>query len=313
MSARIRVGIGGWVYEPWQETFYPQKLAKTKQLEYASRQLGAIEINATFYRTQSASTFRKWADETPDDFVFSLKANRFSVSRKDLAEGVGSSEKFFASGLTELGAKLGPILWQLAATKKFDAGEIEAFCAALPRERDGVRLRHVLEVRHASFVVPELVAIARRHGVAICLALSDDYPLIADPTADFCYLRLQTTRADVETGYDAATVATWALVPTYAHPIVRQRELRDDDDEQYRREGEEEETRTFPLLDCCSSWLELDFSSSFLLSGIKSTSYIRSFVIVFSIIYTYSLWSEVLSRVIACVPVGSTCQGKSEA
>lgn len=210
MSARIRVGIGGWVYEPWQETFYPPKLAKTKQLEYASRQLGAIEINATFYRTQSASTFAKWADETPDDFVFSLKANRFSVSRKDLAEGVGSSEKFFASGLTELGVKLGPILWQLAATKKFDAAEIEAFCAALPRERDGVRLRHVLEVRHASFVVAELVEICRRHDVAICLALSDEYPMIADPTADFCYLRLQTTQADVETGYDEATIAAWA-------------------------------------------------------------------------------------------------------
>ena len=206
----IRVGIGGWIYEPWNETFYPDKLAKAKQLGWASRQVSAIEINATFYRTQSASTFRRWAEETPDDFVFSLKANRFSVSRKDLAEGVDSSERFFASGLTELGSKLGPILWQLAATKKFDAGEIEAFCAALPRERDGVRMRHVLEVRNKSFVVPELVEICRRHNVAICLAISDDYPLIADPTADFCYLRLQTTQADIETGYDAAAIASWA-------------------------------------------------------------------------------------------------------
>ena len=209
-SQRIRVGIGGWIYEPWAETFYPEKLAKAKQLGYASRQVTSIEINATFYRTHSASTFRKWAQETPDGFVFSLKANRFSVSRKNLAEGVGSLERFFASGLTELGDKLGPILWQLAATKKFDASEIEAFCAALPRERDGVAMRHVLEVRHKSFVVPELVEICRRHNVAICLAISDDYPLIADPTADFCYLRLQTSRSDVETGYDAAALAMWA-------------------------------------------------------------------------------------------------------
>ena len=208
-TGAIRVGVGGWSYEPWNETFYPQGLAKAKQLGYASRQLTAIEINATFYRTQSPATYRKWAEETPDDFVFSLKANRFATNRKDLAEGAESVARFLASGITELGAKLGPILWQLAPTKKFDAAEIDAFCAVLPHERDGVRLRHVLEVRHKTFVTPACVEIARKHGIAICLAISDDYPLIADPTADFCYVRLQTTVADIEAGYDPATIATW--------------------------------------------------------------------------------------------------------
>ncbi len=209
-KAHIRVGIGGWTYEPWRETFYPPGLAKAKELSHASRQVTAIEINATYYRTQSPTSYQRWRDETPDDFMFALKANRFTTNRKDLADGRESIDRFLGSGLTELGPKLGPILWQLAPTKKFEAAEIEAFCAALPREQDGVPLRHVLEVRHQTFVTEAFVKVARRHGVAICLALSDKYPLIADVTADFCYLRLQTTTADLETGYDAATIATWA-------------------------------------------------------------------------------------------------------
>ena len=207
-TGSIKVGIGGWSFEPWRETFYPDKLAKTKELDFASRQVTAIEVNATFYRTQSPSTYQKWAAETPDDFVFAIKANRFTVNRKNLADGAESVARFLASGLTELGPKLGPILWQLAGTKKLEEGEIEAFCAGLPHERDGIRLRHVLEVRHQTFVTKAVVGIARQHGIAICLAVSDDYPLIADPTADFCYLRLQTTR-DIETGYDADEIAIW--------------------------------------------------------------------------------------------------------
>jgi uncharacterized protein YecE (DUF72 family) len=208
-TGTIRVGIGGWSFEPWRETFYPDKLAKAKELSFASREVTAIEINATFYRTQAPSTYQKWAAETPDDFVFAVKANRFTVNRKNLADGAESVARFLASGMTELGPKLGPILWQLAGTKKFDPDEIETFCASLPHERDGMRMRHVLEVRHQTFVEPRLVEIARKHNVAICLAHSDDYPLIADPTADFCYLRLQTTQ-DIETGYDADEIATWA-------------------------------------------------------------------------------------------------------
>ena len=222
-AGTVRCGVGGWVYEPWRETFFPKGLAKTKELHHASRQLGTIEINGTFYRTQTPATFRKWADATPDGFVFSVKASRYCVNRKDLAEGGESITRFLGSGLTEMGSRLGPILWQLAGTKKFVPAEIEGFLGLLPKVQDGVTLRHVIEARHESFVVPEFVAMARRRGVAIVLAISDDYPLIADPTADFCYLRLQTTSADEPAGYDAATVAIWrerclALAEGWAAP-----------------------------------------------------------------------------------------------
>lgn len=209
-QGRIRIGIGGWVFEPWRNTFYPSDLPKAKELAFASRHVATIEINATFYRTQSAQSFRKWAADAPDGFMFSVKANRFTVNRKDLADGRESITRFVDSGITELGPKLGPILWQLAGTKRFIVDEIDGFFSNLPAEVDGVRLRHVIEPRHRSFVAPDFVALARRHGIAICLALSDDYPLIADPTADFCYLRLQTTSAEHAAGYDADTVSAWA-------------------------------------------------------------------------------------------------------
>ena len=206
---RIRVGIGGWVYEPWRETFYPPKLPKAKELAHASRHVTTIEINGTFYRTQSPQTFRKWADETPDDFVFSLKASRYACNRKNLADAGEAITHFIGSGLTELGDKLGPILWQLAGTKKFDPDEMAAFLAMLPQTWEGVRLRHAIEPRHASFVTPAFVGMARKFNVATVLAMSDDYPLIGDPTADFCYIRLQTTSAEQPTGYDAETIETW--------------------------------------------------------------------------------------------------------
>ena len=138
-----------------------------------------------------------------------MKANRFAVNRRDLTEAGESITRFLDSGLTELGPKLGPILWQLAGTKKFNADEIEGFFANLPKTRDGTRLRHVIEARHPTFQCADFIALARRHGVAIVLAVSDDYPLIADPTADFCYLRLQTTSADLPSGYDTTTIDTW--------------------------------------------------------------------------------------------------------
>ena len=208
-AGRVRVGVGGWVFEPWRETFYPPGLAKTKELHHASRHLGTIEINGTFYRTQSPATFRKWADDTPEDFVFSVKANRYCVNRKDLADGADSIARFMESGLTAMGPKLGPILWQLAGTKKFVPAEIEGFLGLLPTSQDGLALRHVIEARHPSFQVPAFVTMARSKGVAIVLAISDDYPLIADPTATFCYLRLQTTSSAEAEGYDAATLAVW--------------------------------------------------------------------------------------------------------
>jgi uncharacterized protein YecE (DUF72 family) len=208
-QADIRVGIGGWIFEPWRGTFYPDGLAKTKELAHASRQVTSIEINGTFYRTQSPETFARWASETPDTFMFSLKASRYACNRKDLADAGESITRFVESGITALGAKLGPILWQLAGTKKYNRDEIEGFLAALPAQQDGLRLRHAIEPRHPTFQTPEFVALARHYNVATVLALSDDYPMIADPTADFCYLRLQTSAAGEAAGYDEVTLATW--------------------------------------------------------------------------------------------------------
>ena len=209
MGGRIRIGIGGWIYEPWRNNFYPDGLAKAKELAHASRHVSSIEINGTFYRMQSATTFARWAAETPDDFVFSLKASRYACNRKNLAEAGEAITRFVSGGITALGPKLGPILWQLAGTKKYDPDEIEGFLSAFPKTQDGIDLRHAIEPRHTSFLTPDFVTQAGKHGVAIVLAQSDDYPLIADQTASFCYLRLQTTEAAVPTGYDAATLDLW--------------------------------------------------------------------------------------------------------
>lgn len=206
----IYAGIGGWTFAPWRGTFYPKGLPQARELDYASRQVTAIEINGTFYRTQTAASFRKWAEETPDGFVFALKGHRFVTNRKVLAEAGPAVETFLGSGVTELGPKLGPINWQLAPTKRFDPDDLEAFLTLLPRERDGLRLRHAIEVRHESFVSPAFVALARRHGVAIVFADSDDYPAIPDPTADFVYARLQRCRESEATGYASAEIDAWA-------------------------------------------------------------------------------------------------------
>ena len=212
MSGRIRVGIGGWTYEPWEGTFYPEDLPKTRQLEYASSQLTAIEVNGTFYGNQSPSTFAKWRDTAPDDFVFALKAPRFAVNRKVLTDAKDSIDKFFASGLEELGPKLGPILWQLAGTKKFDAADIDAYFALFPKEVGGLKLRHALEARNESFRDPRFVDLARQHNVAVVFADSAKYPTFADVTADFVYARLEDAKMEVETGYTADELDGWVGV-----------------------------------------------------------------------------------------------------
>ena len=192
----IRVGIGGWVFEPWRGEFYPKGLPQAQELSYASRKLTSIEINGTFYRTQK-----------PDSF---LKGPQFATNRRVLAEAGDSIERFFASGVLELKSKLGPILWQMAPTKKFDPDDFAGFLALLPKELAGTPIRHVVEVRHESFVTPAFVALARKFSVAIVLVESDKHPLIADVTSDFVYLRLQGTSDKVKTGYAPAALATWA-------------------------------------------------------------------------------------------------------
>jgi uncharacterized protein YecE (DUF72 family) len=208
----IRVGIGGWTFEPWRGTFYPAGLAHARELEYAASKLTAIEINGTYYRTQTPKSFAGWAKAAPDGFVFTVKASRFCTNRKALREAGEAVEKFLGQGLTELGEKLGPILWQFMPTKKFDLDDFAAFLAMLPDKQDGVRLRHALEARHDSFCVPEFVAMARKAGVAIVYADKPDYPTIADQTADFTYARLQQAREEEPKGYTDIELNRWAEV-----------------------------------------------------------------------------------------------------
>lgn len=206
----IRVGIGGWNFAPWRGLFYPEGLPGAKELSYASRHVTAIEINSTFYRTQSRESFVKWREATPDDFIFSVKAHRAAVNARALAETGDKIEHFLASGVLELADKLGPILWQLAPYKRFHAEEITAFLKLLPRKGGARRLRHALEVRHESFLDEKFIALLREENIAAVFADSDDYPAIADATADFVYARLQRTRENCATGYEAKDLDLWA-------------------------------------------------------------------------------------------------------
>jgi uncharacterized protein YecE (DUF72 family) len=205
----IRVGIGGWSFDPWRETFYPADVPKKRELGYASSQVTTIEINATYYRTQSRESFARWHDETPDDFVFSVKASRFATNRRVLADAGDSIAMFVDSGLEALGSKLGPLLWQFMPTKKFDEADFEGFLALLPKKVGALALRHALDVRNDSFACEAFVELARKHGAAIVCSDSDDYPMIGDVTADFVYARLMRARADVPTGYTPEEIDAW--------------------------------------------------------------------------------------------------------
>lgn len=206
----IRVGIGGWTYEPWRGTFYPPGLPQAQELRHCGTCLTSIEINGTFYRTQSPASFRKWASETPDGFVFSLKGPRYATNRTRLAEAGESIARFFGSGVTELGPKLGPVLWQFAPIKKFDEADFGAFLDLLPREIEGRPIRHAVEVRHDSFCTPAFFALLRHHRVPVVYADADKFPAIADVTGDFVYARLQSSAEDEPTGYAPAALDQWA-------------------------------------------------------------------------------------------------------
>lgn len=208
---RIGVGVGGWTYEPWRGgAFYPEGLRQKDELDYAAGHLTSIEINGTYYRLQSAKSFAGWADAAPEGFTYAVKASRYCTNRKVLGEAGESIDKFVRQGLAELGDKLGPILWQFANTKQFDADDFGAFLKLLPDAVDGVRLRHALEVRHDSFKDPAFYALARQANAAIVFADHDEYPMIDEDTADFRYARLMKTREDQPTGYDAEALDGWA-------------------------------------------------------------------------------------------------------
>ena len=210
----IRVGIGGWTFEPWRGTFYPKGLAQKRELEFASRKLTSIEINGTYYGSQKPESFRRWHEETPDGFVFSVKGPRFATNRRVLADSGESIERFFASGVMALKEKLGPINWQFMPTKKFDPEDFEAFLKLLPKSVDGQAVRHVVEVRHDSFKAPDFIALLRSHGVGVVLTDKDAFPQIADVTASFVYARLQRASEAVATGYAPKALDLWATRAT---------------------------------------------------------------------------------------------------
>ena len=207
---RIHVGIGGWTFAPWRGVFYPDGLPHAKELGYAASHLTSIEINGTFYRTQSPATFAKWARETPEHFVFAVKGPRYATNRRVLAEAGDSIARFLDSGVTELGDKLGPLLWQLAPTKRFDAADFGRFLELLPAQFAGHRLRHVMEVRHASFLTPQLIALLRTFETPVVYADHASYPAIPDPVGDFVYARLQRGEDTIATAYQPSALDRWA-------------------------------------------------------------------------------------------------------
>lgn len=206
----IYIGVGGWVFEEWRDNFYPKGLSQKKELEYASRQLTAIEINGTYYGSQRPDSFARWHDETPEDFIFTLKGPRFATNRRVLAEAGDSIQRFLQSGVTRLKRKLGPINWQFMATKKFDLEDFSAFLSLLPERYEGVVLRHAVEVRHVSFACEEFVTLCRKHNVAIVTAGDSDFPVIADVSADFVYARIMGTEDKEKLGYSKSAILTWA-------------------------------------------------------------------------------------------------------
>jgi uncharacterized protein YecE (DUF72 family) len=209
-SGRIRIGVGGWNYEPWRGAFYPKGLPHSRELEYASRKLTSIEIDSTYYGSKTPDIFGKWRDETPDDFVFAVKGSRFATNRRVLAEAGPSIERFFKSGVTELKGKLGPVNWQFATTKRFDPDDFGAFLELLPSSVDGLPIHHAVEVRNDSFRTAEFVDLARGHGVAVVVAGDSRFPCIADLTAPFVYARAMGTTEAEKLGYSGEALDTWA-------------------------------------------------------------------------------------------------------
>ena len=209
-AGRICVGVGGWLYAPWRGVFYPKGLKQADELAYAASHLTTIEINATHYRLQSPASFRKWAAAAPAGFMFSVKGPRLVTQQKVLAETGNFIKRFLASGLAELGDKLGPVLWQFAPFKKFDADDFARFLDHLPRELDGLKLNHVIEARHASFATPEFVKLMRDTGTNVAFTDAESWPSIADITGDVVYARLQRGDDTLEAAYPPKALDAWA-------------------------------------------------------------------------------------------------------
>ncbi len=205
----IRVGIGGWTYAPWRDNFYPKGLVQRRELEYASRELSAIEINGTYYGAQKPATYAKWRDETPAGFVFTAKAPK-RITQSRALDRTAAQVEDFTGGIAELGDRLAALVWQFDAGTRIDRGRFEAFLEHLPRQVSGRPMRHVLDVRDHGFVDADYIALARRHRMATVYTDSDEHPGFADPTADFVYARLMRSRADVASGYPHSELQAWA-------------------------------------------------------------------------------------------------------
>jgi uncharacterized protein YecE (DUF72 family) len=204
----IRVGVGGWTYAPWRDNFYPKGLVQRRELEFASRQLSAIEVNGTFYGSQKPATYAKWAAETPDGFVFSAKAPMRIMQSRTLAK-TGPQIDDFLGGIASLGDRLGPVVWQFDEGPRLERDAFAAFLELLPKEAEGRVMRHVLDVRDPAFVDADYVALLRRHGMATVFTDSSEHPSFADISADFVYARLMRTRSDVATGYPGDELDRW--------------------------------------------------------------------------------------------------------
>jgi uncharacterized protein YecE (DUF72 family) len=232
-QVKIHVGMSGWRFDGWRGTFYPENLAQRRELEFASQHLNSIEINGTFYSMQKPQSFKTWSEETPDDFVFSVKGTQFITHIRKLENVETALANFLAQGLLRLGKKLGPILWQFPPQFSFDAERIGRFLSLLPhtrkqaaayaRQRDqwmesrswldveeDLPLRHAVEIRHKSFAVPEYISLLRKYGIALVVADSVKWPVMMDITADFVYCRLHGSEKIYPDGYTSDAIDTWA-------------------------------------------------------------------------------------------------------
>lgn len=233
MAVRVRIGISGWRYAPWRGKFYPGGLRQKDELAFAARQFSTIEVNGTFYSLQRPESFVAWRDAAPTDFVFAVKGPRFITHMKRLKDVQRPLANFFASGVLALGAKLGPVLWQLPPSLPFDPEKLAAFFDLLPRtateavqlarkhdsklrhrawlKAEAVRpLRHALEIRHDSFRDPAFIALLRRHKIGLVVADTVEWPLLVDATADFVYVRLHGSQQLYASGYGAKALKSWA-------------------------------------------------------------------------------------------------------
>ncbi|MBC7898969.1 MAG: DUF72 domain-containing protein [Saprospiraceae bacterium] len=234
MTSELRIGISGWTYEPWRGVFYPKGLVQRRELEYASRQLNSIEINGTFYSLQRPKSFRKWHDETPDDFLFAVKGSKYLTHRKALKDVRQPLANFFASGVLLLGKKLGPILWQTPAWLQYDRERMSTFLKMLPRtstaasklagehnlkNNDWVEtqtiaktlIRYAFEPRHESFFCEDFVQLLRKHNAALVFAnAAGEFPYTEDLTTDFVYIRLHGSEELYSGGYTDDELDRWA-------------------------------------------------------------------------------------------------------